>query len=171
MQTVEVHLWDDLDHHQSKDKVPAEVQVELEYRTRRGTRRRTRHIRLDLTEQHAEELDALLAPYLAAGTLPGADDVLPEADGAREVRAGGKIRRGPPGGPGGAAARQWRADLRTWSDDLGLVNREDPAFPAWQTVSGKHYYPSALEDGYTAHLDGREEEAMALVAPFKPQAA
>jgi hypothetical protein len=161
MQTVEVRLWDDLVHHQSKDKVPADVTVELTYKTKRGTK----YVRLDLTEQHGSELDGLLAPYLAAGQPPEA------ASGSPEKINGGKIRRGPPGGPGGSAARQWRAELREWSDGLGLVNQEDPAFPAWKTVTDKHYYPADLEDAYTLHLDGREEEAQALVAKFKPQAA
>jgi hypothetical protein len=161
MQTIEVRLWDDLHHRQDGDKVPAEVQVELTYKTRKGSR----HVRLDLTAEHGSELDRLLAPYLAAGQSPDA------ADGAREVKSGGKIRRGPPGGPGGTEARKWRGALRDWSDSLGLVNREDPALPAWKTVTGKHYYPSDLEDAYTAHLEGREGEALALAAKFKPQAA
>jgi hypothetical protein len=161
VQTVEVKLWDDLDHKQSGSKVPADVQVELEYRTRKGTKR----VRLDLTAEHGSELDKILAPYLAAGQPPDA------ADGPREVKSGGKIRRGPPGGPGGSEAREWRGNLREWSDSLGLVNREDPVFPAWKTVTDKHYYPSDLEDAYTLHLEGREEEALALVEKFKPQAA
>lgn len=89
----------------------------------------------------------------------------------RRVMRDEKIRRGPPGGPGGSAARQWRAELREWSDGLGLVNQENPAFPAWKTVTDKHYYPADLEDAYTLHLDGREEEALALVAKFKLRAA
>jgi hypothetical protein len=159
MQTVEVHLWDDLHHKQGDGKVPADEQVELEYRHGKHVKR----VRLDLTAVHEGELAALLAPYLEAGTPP---------DDEEEPRAvnGGKIRRGPPGGPGGTAARRWRADLRAWSDSLGLVNREDPAFPAWKTVTDKHYYPSDLEDAYTLHLAGREDEALALVAKFKPQA-
>jgi hypothetical protein len=160
MQTVEVRLWDDLAHHQSKDKVPADVTVELTYKTRRGTK----YVRLDLTAEHGSELDGLLAPWLAAGRPP-------DADSPPEKINGGKIRRGPPGGPGGSAARQWRAELREWSDGLGLVNQENPAFPAWKTVTDKHYYPADLEDAYTLHLDGREEEALALVAKFKLRAA
>ena len=61
--------------------------------------------------------------------------------------------------------------MRAWSDSLGLVNRDDPGYPAWQTVTGKHYYPADLEDGFTLHVEGREQEALALVVKFKPQAA
>lgn len=161
MQTVEVKLWDDLDHKQSGSRVPADVQVELEYKTKKGTKR----VRLDLTAEHGGELDKLLAPYLAAGQSPDA------AESPREVKSGGKIRRGPPGGPGWSEARDWRRRLREWSDSLGLVNREDPSFPAWKTVTDKHYYPSDLEDAFILHEDGDEEKALALVEKFKPQAA
>jgi hypothetical protein len=163
VQTVEVHLWDDVDHKRDGSKVPAEVQVELTYKTRRGTR----HVRLDLSAAHGAELDQALAPFLAAGTALAA----PDGQDQVQVRSGGKIRRGPPGGPGGREARAWRAELRAWSDSLGLVNREDPAFPAWKTVTDKHYYPSDLEDAFIAYKDGREAEALRLVAKFKPQAA
>jgi hypothetical protein len=161
VQTVEVKLWDDLHHRQDREKVPAEVQVELTYRTEKVSK----CVRLDLTAAHGDELAKLLAPYLAAGQSPEAED------SAREVKSGGKIRRGPPGGPGGSAARKWRENLRAWSDGLGLVNRDDPGYPAWQTTSGKHYYPADLEDAFILHKDGHEEEALALVAKFKPQAA
>ncbi len=159
MQTVEIRLWDDLDHKQNGAKVPADVQVELTYRT--GGR--ARHVRLDLTAEHGEELDKALAPYLEAGQPP-------DSQAKPETQNGGKIRRGPPGGPGGRAARDWRRNLREWSDGLGLVNRDDPSFPAWQTATGKNYYPADLEDAYTLHLDGREEEALALVRQFEPRA-
>lgn len=160
MQTVEVHLWDDLHDHQDGGRVPADVQVELTYKTRNGTR----HVRLDLTEAHLRDLDKVLAPFLDAGQPPG-------SQAGATTKNGGKIRRGPPGGPGGTESRRWREGLRAWADGLGLVNRVDPGYPAWQTVTGKHYYPADLEDAYTLHLDGREAEAVAVAAKFKPQAA
>jgi hypothetical protein len=160
VQTVEVRLWDDLHHKRDGSKVPADVQVELTYKTKRGEK----HVRLDLTAEHGKELTALLAPYLEAGAPPESPD-------PSEVKSGGKIRRGPPGGPGGTEARRWRADLREWSDSLGLVNQEDPSLPAWKTVTDKHYYPADLEDAYTAHLEGREEEALKLAEKFKSKAA
>lgn len=162
MRTIEVKLWDDLDNKRDRTRTPADVQVELTY----VKDKRTRHVRLDLTTEHGTELDALLAPYLAAGQP--ADGAAP--DGEHAVRNGGKIRRGPPGEPGSTEARRWRAQLRAWSDGLGLVNPDDPSFPAWKTVTDKHYYPADLEDAYLAHLAGNEEEAAALVARFKPQA-
>ena len=160
MQTVEVKLWDDLHHRQDKERVPAEVQVELTYKTRKGSR----HVRLDLTSAHGEELDEVLAPYLDAGQSPDAA----ARPAAADVKSGGKIRRKP---PEGMPNRRWRDLMRAWSDELGLVNRDNPACPAWQTAAGKHYYPADLEDGFILHLEGREEEALALVEKFRPRAA
>lgn len=157
MQTVEVRLWDDLHHRQDGEKVAADVQVELEYRCEK----RTRRVRLDLTAQHGDELAKLLAPYLEAGT-PSDDQ------GQSEVKPGGKIRRKP---PGDMPNRVWRRQMRAWADELGLVNREDSRYPAWQTVTGKHYYPSDLEDAFLLHQAGREEEALAMVEKFRPRAA
>lgn len=165
MQTVEVHLWDDLHHRQDGSKVPADIQVELTYKVKKGSRHAQKHVLLDLSAEHGSELDQLLAPYLAAGQPPEAED------SGREVNNGGKIRRGPPGGPGGSAARKWRENLRAWSDSLGLVNRDDPSYAAWQTTRGVHYYPADLEDAFTLHEDGREEEALALVEKFRPRTA
>lgn len=159
MQTVEVHLWDDLHHRQDGERVPAAVQVELAYKCDK----RTRRVRLDLTAQHEEELAKLLAPYLEAGTAPDAQD-----QDQTDVKPGGKIRRRP---PGDMPNRIWRRQMRAWADELGLVNRDDARYPAWQTVTGKHYYPSDLEDAFLLHQAGREEEALAMVEKFRPRAA
>lgn len=160
MQTVEIRLWDDL-HAKQGDKVPSDVQVMLEYK---GKRRR-----LDLTSAHAEELDKLLAPYMAAGQNPDAppahSTARPEKPG---TKAGGKLLRVA---PEGMSPHDWRRGMREWSDSLGLVNRKDPDLPAWQSSPGKWYYPGDLEDAFLLHLQGDEEAALKLVAQFKPQAA
>jgi hypothetical protein len=118
---------------------------------------------MDLSEERYQELSELLRPWFAV-----CRDLSPEA--GQQRTSTGKIKRGPGTAPGSTASRKWRARMRAWSDSLGLVNRVDPDYPAWQTVTGKHYYPADLEDAFIAHEAGREAEALELAGQFKPQA-
>jgi hypothetical protein len=137
VQTVEIKLWDDLAHHQSKDKVPADVQVELTYKTKKSTR----HVRLDLSEQHGEELDALLAPYLEAGRGAGAPP---------EFHHGFR--------PGSKEARDYRQALRDWADSEDrtgeyLVKNPEVA------KKNRFTYPLQLVQDFEAHLVALAENA------------
>jgi hypothetical protein len=157
VKTIEV--WDDKAYADG-EKVPAtRREVVLQFGDLRGE--------MDLSDGNYRALWEVLKPWFDVCHDP--DPEAPKV--APRVTAGGKLRRGPDFPAGSTAARDWRRGLRGWSDGLGLVNRTDPDYPAWQTVTGKHYYPAELEDGYALHLDGREEEALAKVARFKPQEA
>lgn len=154
MKTVEV--WCDKSF-AAGEKVPAtRREVVLQLGDLRGE--------LDLTDEHYRELWQALKPWFDICHDSGAEPAV-------RVKAGGKLKRGPDFPAGSTAARDWRKRLRDWSDGLGLVNRDDPAYPAWQTVTGKHYYPAELEDGFMLHEQGNEPAAQAKIAKFKPQAA
>lgn len=120
-----IRLWDDL-HAKDGEKVPSDVQVELTYKTKKGTR----HVRLDLTAAHGEELDKVLVPYLEAGQDPD----VPASHGK----------------PGSAQAREFYAGLRAWASEVGRSEEH------W--TSGKNgrpkqfYYPRQLIADYEAHL-------------------
>jgi hypothetical protein len=125
MQEILVKLWDDL-HARAGERVASDVQVELTYRTKRGVQ----HVRLDLTGEHGEELDKVLAPWLEAGQAPDA------------LASHGK--------PGSAQAREFYAGLREWAASVGRAEEH------WTT--GKNgrprqlYYPKRLIADYEAHL-------------------
>lgn len=155
MKTIEV--WDDKAYADG-ERVPAtRREVPLQFGGLHGE--------LDLSDENYRALWEVLKPWF--DVCHDAD--LTAAQPASRAKAGGKLRRGPDLPAGSTAARDWRRQLRDWSDGLGLVNRSDPGYPAWQTVTGKHYYPAELEDGFALYLEGREEEALAKVARFKPR--
>lgn len=132
MQTIEVRLWDDL-HAREGEKVPSDVQVELTYKTRKGTR----HVRLDLTAVHGDELDKLLAPYLEAGQQPDA----PAHHGK----------------PGSTQAREFYAGLRAWAASAGRSGEH------WTTGKNgqpkQYYYPKRLIADYEAYLAAQAKDS------------
>jgi Lsr2 protein len=128
MQTIEVRLWDDL-HAKDGERVPGDTQVELTVKTKKGVR----HVRLDLTAAHAEELEKVLAPWIEAGQVPGT----PASHGK----------------PGSAQAREFYAGLRTWAAEVGRSEEH------WTSGKGGHprqfYYPKRLIADYEAFLAGK----------------
>jgi hypothetical protein len=127
METVEIHLWDDLDA-RAGNRVESDQQVTLEYSTKRGSRR----VRLDLTDEHAKELEEVLARWLDAGQRP-----------REQASAHGHQ-------PGSAAARQFYAGLRDWAKAEGRDGEH------WTSGKGGRarqlYYPRQLVADYREHL-------------------
>jgi hypothetical protein len=134
MQSIEVKLWDDLHHCQDGNKVPADVQIELTYRTKKGVK----HVRLDLTAAHGEELEKLLGPWLEAGQSP---DAAPSH-----------------GTPGSAQAREFYAGLRAWAAQVG---RSDEHWTSGSNGKPKQlYYPRQMVADYKNYLMGKGAEEM-----------
>jgi hypothetical protein len=132
MQTVQVHLWDDLDARGGL-RVAAAQTVVLEYRRRR--------VRLDLSDEHEAELAALLAPYLDAG--------VPE-DTRPVTHLGFKA--------GSKEARDWHAGLRAWADAAGRSSEYQIA--GRQPGSKVNYrYPVSLVEDYQEYLISQAEPA------------
>jgi len=124
---------------------------------------------LYLTGGAAAELDKGLDPWMtmghAIGSSPAVEDV-----GTGTGRRSKNLRFGPQDTPKGSKARRdWWQGMRDWADGLGLRNPKDPGKKAYQTTTGKDYPPVDLAEGYTLHLQGREAEALAKVARFRPR--
>lgn len=156
-----VVLYDDKDWPETKTEADEVVTVTVTRRPVSGGEQHRRVAELYLSGAHAAELDSGLDPWFAAGHKPAG---IPGSRGRpdKENRPG----MPPPGTP---ERRRWKTSLRAWSDDLGLVNRNDPRWRAWQTTTGKHTYPGPLVDGFVLHKEGHEDEARAMVAPFMPK--
>jgi len=142
------------------DRVPAQevVQVTIVRRPLEGGSPSRKAAELYLTGKHAAEVDAVLSPWLTVGH--------PLQSGHQRGKTTG---HGPAAPAGSAERRDWRRDLRKWSDGLGLVNPDAPQYPAWKNKIGKHSYPADLEEAYDLIGQGKEAEALAKVERFRPQ--
>jgi hypothetical protein len=136
MQTVQIHLWDDR-HAGTGQRVEAEEQVELSFR--RGSR--VASVRLDLTHGNADELEAVVLPWLKIGSAAGS---------APEFRHGFK--------PGSKAAREWRQALRDWADAEGRTSEYMARNPS--AAKNRFTYPLRLVQDFEAHLVSLAENAV-----------
>jgi Lsr2 len=136
MQEVRVHLWDDVDMAEAGQRTESAEQVELRFK-RDG---REVAVRLDLTGDHAAELEGQLARWLKAGTAIDAPPVF---------RYGFK--------PGSKEARDWRRDLRQWADDEGRTS--EYINPNVEGSKNRYRYPDQLVKDYEAHLLSKAKAA------------
>jgi hypothetical protein len=143
-----IEIWDDLDA-RGDLKVPA---VRTSVLSLDGEA-----AEIDLSAEHYQELKDLVAPWLAAGRRP-----------EKEPPAAVPVSRRPPNS-GSRERREFWASCRAWCDKLGLINKDDLRHPAYETTTGKSYFPVRIERGFTLHQQGREEEALVEVAPYLPE--
>jgi len=126
MRRHEVAIYDDLDSEQDVLTKLEEPEVRVLSYIAGGKRVR---VRLDLTEQHAKEMDDMLAPYLKAGTEVDSDDV------PRAVRHGGGRRMG-----------SYNSGLKAWADEQGRSSD-------YTTPSGGFWPKKQLRDDYAKFLE------------------
>jgi hypothetical protein len=152
------------------DRIEAQevVRLSLHWQSVTGEEHGRQDVELYLVTDSREELAKELAAWFEVGHKPGG---LPagEVEGAELKRTKG-MRAGPLTGSGSSERRDWKRDLRAWSDGLNLVNRHDQVHPAWQTTTGKNYYPVALERAFELHEQGGHDgEVAQLIAQFQPR--
>jgi len=132
MQELVPAIWDDLDLAQGT-RTPAAVTrtVTLDGRTRR----------LDLTEDHDQELRDFLEPYLRAGNAP-----------ERPARIAGTDRPTVPRGPSDPVRVAWKARMRAFVD---AHTGERPEL-SYRTPGGGINYPARLVDTFNAYERGED---------------
>ena len=135
-----VHLIDDLDLGGGIE-TPATQTVRIMLRDQL--------VELDLSDEHAVELDALLAPYLKVGRRP---------DSAPRPRPRGRAN---PGITSEKLSSQETAALREWADEHGLSYRTKGDGPRG-TTGGNIYYGAELRRRWAAH---KEAEGLSFDPP------
>jgi len=128
MQEVLVRLWDDVALAEEGERTQSDEQVELRFR--RGGKEVA--VRLDLTREHGDELEAQLARWLKAGSAIGAPP---------EFRYGFK--------PGSKEAKDWRRELRNWADAEG---RTAEYLRSDGDSKNRYKYPDKLVKDYQEYL-------------------
>jgi hypothetical protein len=105
-----------------------------------------RAVELDLTDLNYKELMRDVQRWLDAGQKPGQEPLLPGAY-ARPARSGHQFTPGIVGHNRG---------LRAWVDAQELKSPKHPELPAYETPTGRWYYPGWLKKAYAAHLAEQE---------------
>jgi hypothetical protein len=91
----------------------------------------SKRVELDLTAEHAEQLDKLLAPYLAAGHRPEPKPPSPGVAASAHAKM----------------SRAEAADLRAWAD------AQTPPLPYKKAESSGPYYSIRLRRLWAAHKE------------------
>jgi len=133
---VRVVIWDDLDGFNGL-KIPAGVTYQLSVQ---AGDEKPRKVEVDLTEDHARELEEFLRQYFMAGEKQPATE------------PGQKKRHSSPG----LRTRRWEhgqeygKGIRAFADDRGI------SYGQRLTPQGypNYYYPRALREKYAQHLLG-----------------
>ena len=137
MKELQLVLTDDLTHHLTGERVPADetVLIALDGRSRE----------LDLSAQHAKELRELLAPYMAAGHMPDMPPVNPTEKHVKTPT------------PSLVLARARQKLIRDFADERGMRS-PDGKRPIYRTASGGYYYSFRLMRMYEAHLEAEARQ-------------
>lgn len=131
MKEVTVASWDDL-HYSQGERVPAAHGPSTVLRLN------SRTVELDLTDEHQQELAAMLEPWLAAGHNPEHDI---------------KKQTGGAGHPIGdlAASRAYNRGMAAWADEHGAEGIYAYNKPGHNGHKSS-YFPRALRLAYAEHL-------------------
>lgn len=132
--TIEVALWDDLELARGR-RVRADCTVRIGW-GRPGHGGGWVIKELELTDENAAELDAVLASYLKAGHAP-------DSPSRRASLAGSQNSK---------ERRDYRRALRAWAEKEGIRSPRDPSRFAFVSKSGGWTYPSWLEARYEQYL-------------------
>lgn len=118
---------------------------------------------IDMSAEHYEQLAAQIKAWGDAGRRTGKPASASGRPGKISLR-----EMGPQGAHNSEARRQWWQEQRDWLDSLGLVSRHDPSQPVYRNAQGSISYPEDVLKAINLREEGREAEAVAAVAKFRP---